>query len=709
MTLPLPGSRYANKLTRSTSVPPFACTHLYNNHSMSRGRATHALHIFVLASLATVPVLIVADAQFFIGRGASGFEVLAVALILVLVAPAALALVGLLAALVSPRLGWAVHLALIALLVALLASQALYPLDWPLDLQIPLVLGAGVAASVAYARLQGARSVVSALTPLPFIALAFVLFLTPVSGLVFAGEEEVEAAADPQDRAPVVMIVLDELPGTALMNERRRLDAARFPNVAALGEDATWFRNATTSRSDTELAVPTLETGRHAPLDSLPTATDHPRSLFTLLEGSRAMHVSEPWTNVCPERLCNDSTESTDEGDLGSILTTFPSILGYVSLPDAERIGIANPQESGASDRGAQVETFVDEIDGDEPPTLHFLHVLLPHKSWRYLPSGHRYPDAVGAGSALGGLEEWTEDEWLTLQQQQRFLLQMRFTDRLIGTLLRRLREVGLYDRSLIVFAADHGVSFRAGDRRRDATETNAPDILSVPLLVKLPHQRNGRIDDRPATTVDVVPTIADVLGTDVPWPVDGRSLLGELPPSRRIEIENLAGGELDRTPAEFARERDAALERQVEAFGDGDASLYAIGPHPELRDRQAEPLVGEPAGAEATIIDGEQARDYNPHSHFVPARIAGTLHGLEAGQPLAVALNGRVAATTYGYEGDRGVEFAAMVPPSRVPPGRNRLALYAIEGSARQPDAAPAPPAMRGPNGRREPHRRGR
>lgn len=649
---------------------------------MPRRQAAHALHIFVLASLVTAPVLLVADAQFFIGRGASGSDVIAVALIVVLAAPAAVALISVLAAAVNTRLGWAVQLVLVAVLVSLLASEALYPLDLSIELQAPLVLALGVAAATAYARLDGAGPFVSALTPLPFILLGFVLFLSPVSGLVFAGTEEVEAARDPDAPAPVVVVVFDELPGFALMDASRQLDAARFPNFAALGEDAVWFRNATSSRSDTELAVPTLATGMDAPLDSLPTSADHPRSLFTLLAASHDLHVSEPWTNICPETLCAGRTESLDEGDLGSILATIPSILGYVSLPDAERIGIPSPQESGAPSRSGQVGTFVEEIEPGGRPAVHFLHVLLPHKAWRYLPSGKRYPDAVGAGSSLGGLERWDDDDWLALQHEQRFLLQLRYTDRLLGDLLHRLRDTGLYDRSLIVVTADHGVSFRAGDERRDATATNAPDILSIPLLVKLPHQREGHIDDRPAGAVDVVPTIADALDAEVPWPVDGQSLLAEPPSDRQVQIENLTGGGVELTPAEFADSRDAALERQIDSFGDGETSLYAIGPRSKLLGRHLESMLGEPAAAEATVVDGEAVRAYDPDSELVPARIAGGLEGLAAKRPLAVALNGRIAATTYSYEGHRGVEFSAMVAPSLLHAGDNDLAVLAIDAT---------------------------
>ena len=140
---------------------------------------TRALHVFVLASLAAAPVLFVADAQFFIGRGASSGDVVAVALIVVLAAPAALALAGLLVALANERVGWAAHLALIGALMALIVSETLYPLGLRLELQAPLVVAAGVAAAVAYARREGVRSAASALAVMPPIVLAFVFFLTP--------------------------------------------------------------------------------------------------------------------------------------------------------------------------------------------------------------------------------------------------------------------------------------------------------------------------------------------------------------------------------------------------------------------------------------------------------------------------------------------------------------------------------------------------
>ena len=58
-----------------------------------------------------------------------------------------------------------------------------------------------------------------------------------------------------------------------------------------------------------------------------------------------------------------------------------------------------------------------------------------------------------------------------------------------------------------------------------------------MPLFVKLPHQSKGRVVQAPARTIDIFPTIADVLGVRIPWHVDGRSLLGGFPAERDVVL----------------------------------------------------------------------------------------------------------------------------------------------------------------------------
>src|SRR5207249_3270872 len=135
------------------------------------------------------------------------------------------------------------------------------------------------------------------------------------------------------------------------------------------------------------------------------------------------------------------------------------------------------------SDRRQLFADFLDTLVVSERPTLSFLHILLPHVPYNYLPSGKTYE----TGSSLAGLlrNTWVGDETLVDQAYQRYLLQVGFVDTLVGQLINRLKAVGLYDRSLVVITADHGVSFRPKEFRRLLTPTNFQDILPVPLFIK--------------------------------------------------------------------------------------------------------------------------------------------------------------------------------------------------------------------------------
>ncbi len=79
---------------------------------------------------------------------------------------------------------------------------------------------------------------------------------------------------------------------------------------------------------------------------------------------------------------------------------------------------------------------------------------------------------------------------------------------------MKKLRDAGAYDKTLVIITADHGASYREGRSRRTPQEgRNVSDILRVPLFVKLPDQRRGEAVERIVETVDILPTILDVLG----------------------------------------------------------------------------------------------------------------------------------------------------------------------------------------------------
>jgi membrane-anchored protein YejM (alkaline phosphatase superfamily) len=137
-------------------------------------------------------------------------------------------------------------------------------------------------------------------------------------------------------------------------------------------------------------------------------------------------------------------------------------------------------------DRRQLVGSFIEGISAsDQQPTLYFLHTLLPHQPWVLLPSGQRNSSLAPLPGALR--EVPLTDEWELAQNQQRHLLQVGFIDRLVGRVVARLKETGLYDRALVVITSDHGVAFMAGEPNRTLSLKNVAEIMRVPLFIKFP------------------------------------------------------------------------------------------------------------------------------------------------------------------------------------------------------------------------------
>ena len=112
-------------------------------------------------------------------------------------------------------------------------------------------------------------------------------------------------------------------------------------------------------------------------------------------------------------------------------------------------------------DRVGQLDAFERGLGRrSSRPTLHYLHVQLPHLAYRYLPSGQQYPVRVADPPGLRPVR-WGGDAWAAEQAFQRYSLQVGYVDRFLGRVFDRLRASGAYERSLIAVTSDHGVSFR--------------------------------------------------------------------------------------------------------------------------------------------------------------------------------------------------------------------------------------------------------
>jgi hypothetical protein len=664
--------------------------------SGSIGFGRSALHLGGLWALAFAQPLfdlLGRNAEFFVARGSTTGDILLLAFAYALLPPLAGAGVVWALGKLRPELGWGAMLVLVALVVAALLLPPAGDVLGGSAVAIPVALLGGAGAAALYARASGVRSFVTVLSAAPLIVLLLFLVVSPVRGLVLPSAAGGAVAGPSRSTVPIVHVVLDELPQSTLADAGGRIDAELFPNFARLARESTWYRNATTVNDLTAAAVPAQLTGEQPRAGALPIARDHPRNLFTLFERSHELTVIEPITALCPERICDDVRPGTMDRlrSLGSDLEIVVQQLLLPAdlrerLPAVDRVWEGFEAEPGAEpgelerfgnlrrdvlarlardDATAGFERAIGSLErqGSRPPLL-FLHSTLPHGPWRYLPDGRRYTTDGYEYPGLGS-EGWTGPQWQVDQGFQRHVLQVQYVDRLLGRLLDALRARELFDDAVIVVTADHGVAFMSGQPRRPANRANVGVIAPVPLFVKLPGQRDGRVDDRAVRTIDVLPTIAEAAGVRLPWKADGVPAdQRRVDPAAPIDVSHMGELVLTEPLASVLAKRRAREEVEARLLRDG---VYAIGPRPELIGRR----VAVRRGSKRVTVDGASA--------LLPSFVSGPVDGLEPGTVLAVAVNGRVEATTRAYR-DRGRSvFAALVPPSSLREGRNAVTVLEV------------------------------
>ena len=582
-------------------------------------------------------------------------------------------------------------------------------------------LAGAVLVGWTYARASPARLVTAVLGLLvPLSAGAFLLH-PDMAPFVRPSDASHDAAARiPAGAPPIVVVVFDQLPVSSLMRPDGAIDVQRYPGFGALAETTTWFRNATANAEVTGFAVPSLLSGTLPRRARLPIAAHHPQNLFTVLGGAYRMEAIEPITQLCPERLCRTGVEPRRERLTAMTLDALVVFL-HVVAPSDLRGGLPSLAnnwkdflpahdwqrrwvQARVDDRREPARRFIDAIRrADAQPTLYYLHALLPHEPFLYMRTGQQFTgDTTLPG--LNRVGRWTSEEWPVLQAYQRHLLQVEYADALLQRLLNRLNTEGLYDRSLIVITADHGASFRPGRPFRGLDRLTAPDIMAVPLFIKAPNQRSGRIDDRNMQAIDVLPTLASMLGVHLRSGVGGTAAVdGATLPTRKVMRHMGAAREMKFDAGRLARARMESVARRWELF-DGSVS-----PVPSGAPRG---LLGLPAPATAAdavkgpmqvlLRDPQLLRNVDLSAPVLPLALEGRLldqEGRPASSMLAVAVNGHIRAITRTLDRLAPGTWSAQLEPGALQAGANDIKLFLVSPDGTQLQlayaAGPRPPTL--------------
>ena len=166
-------------------------------------------------------------------------------------------------------------------------------------------------------------------------------------------------------------------------------------------------------------------------------------------------------------------------------------------------------------------------ISGLKAPFLAYFHTWSPHSP--YLPS-HDFAKLF-------------DDDWEPISKPEHVLgepkaasaakIRRKAYDRYIanvdfefGRLLEGLQANGVLDQSYVVVTSDHGEMFERGILGH-VTPVLYDPVVRVPLMISAPGQTRRRDVDLPTSSVDLLPTLVQLTGGEVPAWAEGRVLPG--------------------------------------------------------------------------------------------------------------------------------------------------------------------------------------
>lgn len=255
------------------------------------------------------------------------------------------------------------------------------------------------------------------------------------------------------------------------------------PNIDAFARDSVVFRNAYTQYAGTTLSEPAIWSGA------------------LLLHA----HYIQPFAKV-------NSLENLLQTDGYEQIISYDTVLQQLIQPSADLVkldtdkALWNEFEIGSTVK--QLEQAIDGHPDRKRPVFFYAQPMNVHVF------------------AHNDLPTARDANWYAQGFNSRISFEVHHVDGVLGKFFEFLKSRGLYDKSIIILASDHGDA--TGELGRNLHSSIIyPEVMRVPLIIHLPKSMAGKFvhqADDIATLTDITPSLYDLLGHG---PVEHNALFG--------------------------------------------------------------------------------------------------------------------------------------------------------------------------------------
>lgn len=456
------------------------------------------------------------------------------------------------------------------------------------------------------------------------------------------------AAADAADRPNVIMILVDDLGWADLGCTGSKLhETPSLDRLAAGGARFTQAYSACTVCSPTRAA---LLTGKYpARLHLTDWIAGHPAPIAELLPPDWTKRLPLEETTLAEAmRGAGYATAAIGKWHLGG--EGFgPLAQGFdVNLGGDHRgqsPSYVSPYRLPELSDGPAGE-FLTDRECDE--SLKFIRAHREQPFFVYLSHYAVHQPIAGKPAVIAKYRAKTPE---LPPERATYAALVESVDDSVGRIVATLEELGLTEKTLIVFTSDNGGLTTGAKPPTDNAPLRAgkgspyEGGVRVPLLVSWPgHVKAGTVDDTPVASIDLFPTIAELTGEPAPAGLDGRSLAALLTGDGRLDREALywhyphyhPGGA---RPYGAVRAGDLKLIQYDE---DGHRELFDLAADPSETANVANQRPAESAALAMQLADWRQevgAQMPTPNPAYEPARDDAPSHVVRPGAEGAIVL----------------------------------------------------------------------
>ena len=301
-------------------------------------------------------------------------------------------------------------------------------------------------------------------------------------------------------------------------------ERARTPHIDALAKDGVVFREAIAQGTYTRISVPSMVTGKFPFFAGVRTFSRQLDSLHTTLAEALS---ADGYATVATIQMYSKSFYQ-----------------GFDEFPIADRTTEKQTQRAcqALEDHGdGRFFIWLYYWDPHTPyvPPVEFMKPYEPdygafspgEKTTRGKGAQERLRDHTGHynGSITTLLSLNLGKITLTPEDREHLInlydAEIAYVDVEIGKVMAELKKMGQYDNTMIVLNSDHGEAFGEHGKYSHGM-TVYDEMIRVPLIIKPPHSRDtGKVVWGQVRNIDIMPTILDYCGLQIPQECNGQSL----------------------------------------------------------------------------------------------------------------------------------------------------------------------------------------